>query len=83
MILYLLGLTLSISGVLLSLYGSYLLNQRKDYTAARIIFTFSNPLMLAAVAGSICQIWDSQLPLTIIAGLYAFYCCSSVYGWWK
>lgn len=77
------GTALSILGCLFSIYGSYLCNQWKDLTGARIFWTISNPLMLVWVIGYIYHVWDGQLPLWAMAGLYGFYCCSSVYGWIK
>lgn len=77
----LIGLTLSLGGVALSAYGSYILNQHKDHTHARVVFTISNPMMFVWCVGYIMQWWDGMLPIAALAGLYLFYCASSVHGW--
>ena len=74
------GLFLSISGTLISLYGVYLLNILHEWKRAMLAWAVSNPVLLAYFCGSALGIWDGQLPLACMVVLYGVFTATNWYG---
>ena len=78
------GLILALLASCIALYGVYLFNQRRDYTAANVWWGFgSNPLFVIYFAGRVLHWWNGSLGDIAMLVYFALMTASSWCGWIK
>jgi hypothetical protein len=77
------GTILAISGSILSLYGAWLFNIKRDYTGSKVVWAISNPALLVWSAGYLLRLWDGSLSMLFVAGMYGYYTVTNWYGLWR
>lgn len=73
------GFIIAITGTAISLYGVYLLNQKKDWRGAQIIWMYSNPILTGYFVGQAIGWWNGSLSSAAMAVLYGVFTVSN----WK
>ena len=74
------GLTLSVSGAILTIVGTLVNNLLHRHLTAMGIWAVSNPLVLVWALGYLAGFWDVGLSMIAVAAMYAVMLVSNWYG---
>jgi hypothetical protein len=74
------GLLISFTVSVASLYGVWLFNQRRDYTGARMIWMITNPLFSLYFLGRVMSWWNGGLGDIAMMAYFLLMTASNAWG---